>query len=86
MKAAALIVAKCYKLPERIQENPKRGLEYLRTLFSRPGLPGSLLAAQAAEGLEDTDEVRQIVRSTNGAGAEETRRLRSGLDMDATAG
>ena len=96
---AALIVTKCYKLADRIQENRRRvqvkdaydvlrllrgieidrlvagframeaddmaresgrsGLEYLRTLFGRPGLPGSLLAAQAAEGLEDAEDVRQ---------------------------
>lgn len=96
---AALIVTKCYKLAERIQENPRRvkvkdaydvlrllraietdrlvagframgademagestrtGLDHLRSLFSRPGLTGSQLAAQAAEGLEDAEDVRQ---------------------------
>lgn len=96
---AALIVAKCYKLAERIQEDPRRvkakdaydvlrllrgigidrliagframeadamardssrmGVEYLRSLFRRPGQQGSQLAAQAAEGFEDAETVRQ---------------------------
>jgi hypothetical protein len=96
---AALIVTKCYKLAERIQESPRRvkpkdaydvlrllrgvsmdrlvdgfrsmaadamaqesasvGAEHLRSLFGRPGLRGSELAAQAADGLEDSVTVRQ---------------------------
>lgn len=96
---AALMVAKCYKLAERIQENPRRvkstdaydvlrilrgiatdrlatgframeadgmardssrvGIEHLRSLFGRPGLLGSQLAAEAAAGLEDAETVRQ---------------------------
>ena len=96
---AALIVAKCYKLAERLADSPRRvkpkdaydvlrllrgvavehlvtgfgvmardevsretsttGLGYLQSLFGRPGLPGSNLAAQAADGLEDETTVRE---------------------------
>ena len=96
---AALIVTKCYKLAERIQESPRRvkakdaydvlrllrgvpmnqlvtgfrsmaademaresarvGTDHLRSLFGRPGLRGSELAAQAAAGLEDEAIVRR---------------------------
>jgi hypothetical protein len=96
---AALIVTKCFKLAERIDESPRRvkpkdaydvlrllrgitmdrlvagfrsmaademaqqsasvGAQHLRSLFSRPGLRGSELAAEAAAGFEDSSTVRQ---------------------------